>query len=152
MMKFISLFVFLWSCLSFSQQLVNQSIDSGGETVSVSNLQIIYTVGEVNIQEFQGGFQVSEGFINPLVLETLSVVNSILSSNAIVLFPNPATTNIFIKGLEKKTKYIVYDTSGKKILEGVLFLANSQVDISHLQSGYYLVKLDNQITIPFIKK
>ncbi|RED42122.1 putative secreted protein (Por secretion system target) [Winogradskyella eximia] len=50
-----------------SQTLYKSSIDSGGDNVKVGNTKLLYTIGEVNVQELNvGGTHVSEGFISPL--------------------------------------------------------------------------------------
>lgn len=52
-----------------SQSIEKFSIDSGGASSSAGNIEIFYTLGEVNVQERSAGnIQVSEGFINPLNL------------------------------------------------------------------------------------
>ncbi|PWK18564.1 hemagglutinin protein [Xanthomarina spongicola] len=55
-------------CLSISlqgQTLEKFSIDSGGASATVGGIEILYTLGEVNVQELStGNIQVSEGFIN----------------------------------------------------------------------------------------
>lgn len=62
-------FAVLISCLGFSQTIEKFSIDSGGGTASAGNIQILYTIGEVNVQELSAGnVQISEGFINPTSL------------------------------------------------------------------------------------
>ena len=49
------------------QSIEKFSIDSGGASASAGNIEILYTLGEVNVQESAAGnIQVSEGFINPL--------------------------------------------------------------------------------------
>jgi surface protein len=49
-----------------SQTIEKFSIDSGGATVSQGDIQLLQSIGEVNIQELSAGdIQVSEGFINP---------------------------------------------------------------------------------------
>ena len=57
--------------LSFSiigihaQNIEKFSIDSGGASASAGNIHILYTVGEVNVQELNiGSISISEGFIN----------------------------------------------------------------------------------------
>lgn len=51
------------------QSIEKFSIDSGGASASAGNIQILYTIGEVNVAErAAGNIQVSEGFINPIIL------------------------------------------------------------------------------------
>ncbi|WP_298423459.1 hemagglutinin protein [uncultured Kordia sp.] len=64
-MKYLKFIVLLCSSIGFSQILERSSLDSGGASSTVSNLQLIYSIGETNIQERSGSFQVSEGFITP---------------------------------------------------------------------------------------
>ena len=57
---------FLLAYTGHSQTIDKFSIDSGGGTASAGNIQILYTIGEVNVQELSAGnIQISEGFINP---------------------------------------------------------------------------------------
>jgi len=66
MKKTLLIGLFLIGNLLYSQSISKSSIDSGGTAVSNGNIQIIYTIGEVNVQELSvGAIQVSEGFINP---------------------------------------------------------------------------------------
>lgn len=53
-----------------SQSIEKFSIDSGGASASAGGLQILYTIGEVNVQELSaGGISISEGFINSVQLQ-----------------------------------------------------------------------------------
>ncbi len=57
---------FLIPFISISQTIEKFSIDSGGAAVTVGNLQVLYTIGEVNVREFSSvNIKVSEGYINP---------------------------------------------------------------------------------------
>ncbi|MGC1205119.1 MAG: hemagglutinin protein [Flavobacteriaceae bacterium] len=52
--------------LSSAQTIEKFSIDSGGASASAGGIQILYTIGEVNVQEYSNAtLSVSEGFINP---------------------------------------------------------------------------------------
>jgi len=49
----------------YSQSISKSSIDSGGAVAQAGDIQIMYTIGEVNVQELSAGnIQVSEGFVN----------------------------------------------------------------------------------------
>ena len=49
-----------------AQSIEKFSIDSGGASSTAGGIEILYTIGEVNVQELNvGGIIVSEGFINP---------------------------------------------------------------------------------------
>lgn len=62
----------------------------------------------------------------------------------IVVYPNPACDQLFVKGSELDGLLSLIDNQGKTILE-TAYTPNSPIDISHLQSGIYHIKvMDNQ--------
>lgn len=57
--------LFLFYLSGYTQTIEKFSIDSGGAYSAAGNLQVIYTIGEVNVHEANAGnTQLSEGFIN----------------------------------------------------------------------------------------
>ncbi len=63
--KFIVLITALIGFMSHAQSIEKFSIDSGGASASAGGLEVLYTIGEVNVQESDAGtVSVSEGFIN----------------------------------------------------------------------------------------
>ena len=69
MNKIAAIICLLAPFFGISQSIEKFSIDSGGASASAGNIDVFYTLGEVNVQELSAGnIQVSEGFINPLIL------------------------------------------------------------------------------------
>ncbi len=65
----ITMFSIALSIAVQAQSIEKFSIDSGGASVTAGGIQMLYTIGEVNVQELStGGISVSEGFINPMSL------------------------------------------------------------------------------------
>jgi hypothetical protein len=63
-----------------AQMLYKSSIDSGGDNVKVDDIKLLYTIGEVNVQELSvSGNNVSEGFISPL--EKIDVIITEIMQN-----------------------------------------------------------------------
>ncbi|WP_179007558.1 hemagglutinin protein [Winogradskyella forsetii] len=57
--------IFLISFFGMAQSIEKFSIDSGGASATAGGIQILYTIGEVNVQEYSNtSLSVSEGFIN----------------------------------------------------------------------------------------
>lgn len=103
----------LISIQAFSFSMVSQtiekfSIDSGGTSITSGNLQVLYTLGEVHVQETSvGNIQLSEGFINAsfkikinpklflqgpsLTPVTAGLMNDNLRQNAIIPTTSPYT-------------------------------------------------------------
>lgn len=69
-MKKIVLIALVLTGSMYAQSIEKFSIDSGGASVSAGNIQVLYTIGEVMVQERSAGnIQVSEGFVNPTSLK-----------------------------------------------------------------------------------
>ncbi|WP_179334648.1 hemagglutinin protein [Winogradskyella costae] len=69
MKQIINLLMLLAVLPLASQSMEKFSIDSGGASVTAGGIQMLYTIGEVNVQELSaGGISLSEGFINPVSL------------------------------------------------------------------------------------
>jgi len=94
---------------------------------------IYYTFGE------------NTGFI-PLTVSVLSINERSLSN--LNLYPNPTTGELKIDNGELTINNIeVFDIYGRKILSNHLITLSShqKIDISHLQSGIYFLKVGNKI-------
>src|SRR5690606_41713411 len=74
-MKHILTFIIGFGCLWAQAQTIEKfSIDSGGNSTSNGNIIVLYTLGEVNVQELNAGnILLSEGFISSDFGETLSI-------------------------------------------------------------------------------
>lgn len=79
----------------------------------------------------------------------LGVMEGNINKN-ISITPNPAQNELKINGITKNEEYTIYDLSGKKILGGTTN-KNEEINISKLEVGQYLLKINNK-TIKFIKK
>lgn len=95
---FVCMFCFL--LFTNAQSISKFSIDSGGASVSTSSLQVLCTIGEVNVGEVTSiSVIVSEGFINPSV--TLSIIldpivflqGALINSNSTVLMTDDLRSN-----------------------------------------------------------
>ena len=62
---------------------------------------------------------------------------------SLIIYPNPASKNISIKGLNAKAQVNIYDTLGRKVLELQIDTDNIIIDVSKLK-GMYLVNLVTQ--------
>ena len=73
------------------------------------------------------------------------------------LFPNPATDqlNLWVEGVDKKTEIKVYNLMGKLVMQRGSSNWLTQLDISKLSAGFYLVHVNNGkeiITAKFVKE
>ncbi|HRV56057.1 MAG TPA: hypothetical protein P5264_11025, partial [Mangrovimonas sp.] len=66
MKKLCFLVLFAFQLSAMSQTIEKFSIDNGGASFQNGNIQMLYTIGEVNVQEVNTtAMELSEGFINP---------------------------------------------------------------------------------------
>ncbi|MEZ5173189.1 MAG: T9SS type A sorting domain-containing protein [Bacteroidia bacterium] len=64
------------------------------------------------------------------------------SESGFALYPNPAKTRLFIKGLEGVESYEILDIAGKSVSSGST-ASNSAIDISGLSSGLYFLRCNS---------
>ncbi len=85
----------------------------------------------------------------------LTDIDDISPIQNIKIFPNPAQNILTISSLlEKEAVLIIFDLHGKTILTTSLFQNEQSIDISHIPSGIYVVKIidtDNTKVIRFVK-
>lgn len=88
------------------QSIEKFSIDSGGASASAGDIEILYTIGEVNVQERSTGtIQLSEGFINSVSLQ-LSINPKVFLQGP---FLSPATPGLMNDDL--RTAAVIPTTS-----------------------------------------
>ena len=72
------------------------------------------------------------------------------SMETISLYPNPASDIIHIEGLEGEHEIKIYNAFGILVMTTTLQV-NSEINISDLPAGYYLIRIDNWRAVKFIK-
>lgn len=64
----------------------------------------------------------------------------------IKVFPNPATTNVFIeskRNVAKPITYLLYDMHGRKVISGISLQDNFSISLSTIAVGLYTLRLFN---------
>ncbi len=153
MKKLLSILLFLTACNVSAQQIKKFSIDNGGESVSVSSTQVIYSIGEVNVQELSSGNNaISEGFINPEMTSALVISDAKIID--LILYPNPVSDNLNVAAKDTITKISIYNQLGQLVKSQNPLHSNFNIDVSNLSTGTYLIKIEanNKITTKQIIK
>jgi hypothetical protein len=100
----------------------------------------------------------SSGCSDTSDIALLNVINnagiSEISKSKCRIYPNPANEVINVVQNEAMDQnYILYDASGRKLLEGTLIEKESQISLTSLQSGNYLLKVStNELPIRVVKQ
>jgi len=135
----ITIIIALITIVSSAQTIKKSSVDSGGASTSSGNIQLIYTIGEVNIQESGAGtVQVSEGFISPEIFSTLNIDNPNENTFELSIYPNPADTYINVETVATVETVNLYNMLGEKVLETT---SPTAIDISQLAKGTYILQV-----------
>jgi len=75
---------------------------------------------------------------------SISTGLDVASTNALSLYPNPATDGFTIQAGEKATTVSIYNLSGSLVLSQQI-IGKSYINISSLQQGIYVVKVDGLV-------
>jgi hypothetical protein len=92
---------------------------------------------------------------NKLIVDTLPNAALNISDPGLTnisIYPNPVVDKLFIEGLLRETKVSIYNVLGKLVVSKTTL---KSIDVDHLQSGIYIVKIvdGKQETVKkFIKK
>lgn len=137
----ITILAILMSSLGFTQTSIKKSsIDSGGAIAQNGTISILYTVGELAVQETTNGtIHISEGFISPEMLDALDV-KSYTSLTGISIFPNPTVDYVTVHFTNSSNYLItITDLTGKKINSFTTNDSQFQIEMSNYSNGVYLV-------------
>ena len=106
-------------------------------------------MGYARVPNGTGPFVVQEPTFN-LNNESSTNIFENLEKNDFTLFPNPVTNTIFIRNSDKKINSLtIYSIFGQEIITKN---NTNKMDVLHLKSGMYFVRINNNQTIKFIKQ
>jgi hypothetical protein len=129
--------------------MVGIRADNSKETFPIANvLSVKFQGGDLPTMDvIKTDGESSNGF-RSLVFSNgeFSSVSSI-SSATVSVFPNPVEDIIYVDGIDKDAEIIVMDLAGKQLMQAKA----RQINVSSLQTGSYLLKVNNKI-VKFLKK
>ena len=64
-----------------------------------------------------------------------------ITTNELIVFPNP-TNGILHVGLKKYNSLKIYNISGQEVMSKTSRVSPKTIDLSSLQNGYYIVKIE----------
>ena len=116
------------------------------QTVSSSIPSTTFQLNTVGVYKFHcGNNSTSTNKYGTIyVTEGTTAIDEVVN-NTISVFPNPATNNITVEGLNSIAQ--VFDVNGKKVMD----ITNGTFDVSELSKGTYIVKSEKYNTL-FIKE
>ena len=152
MKKIITIVIILVSISSFSQTAIKKSsIDSGGASVTNGNISMVYTIGEVAVQENTNGTtHISEGFISKDMMSSLGL-NSYTQLSGIRMYPNPATDFVNLSfATAANYTVVIYDLLGKELVKYQVANQDTQrIALNKLPNAVYLVLVKSDASQQF---
>lgn len=129
----------LWK--AFEQMRFSFVVTSGSPSLPMGDtLQSNKVYGDLRLRSGLG-FPGSSSRMLPIVVRTYPGIGvSELESMDRFVYPNPASDFIRMEGVESGTYWSLVDMTGRPVLDGAL--EGSQIDISSLETGIYLLLLD----------
>jgi hypothetical protein len=152
-MRTFSLLFLSIPTVAFSQATVqNQVLSSSGNSFTVANTTIDFTLGETITNSFSIGSSnfITQGFQQPIRKKIIIDVDNNLSSNDeldgfhISAYPNPFHSKLIIEITEYKELFLeVIDLTGRVIYNSQLSELVNSVDLSSFNSGNYYLNVYN---------
>ncbi|WP_160136309.1 T9SS type A sorting domain-containing protein [Chryseobacterium sp. c4a] len=133
---------------SWPQQTLPMATFQASKTY-ITTLKPINGQNVITFQEMKSMDSTSRIYAQNLVLPNLSTREVKNNKEAGILFPNPATSMISIKG-SKDQKYEIYNAAGQLIQSGNT--KESTIPVHNLSKGVYILKTANQNKYTFIKE
>jgi hypothetical protein len=72
--------------------------------------------------------------------EIIRVINN-CSLSKLRIFPNPATNKILVENLQRNDQIIIVDVTGREVFSQLVTNSSTEINIQHLASGIYSIKL-----------
>jgi hypothetical protein len=123
---------------SYQWTVTNGVIVSGQGTNTLNVLWASTGIGNVSVVE-----TTSDGCVGSTLSQDVVVVpvNVEELSNALVLYPNPATTNLTLQVRSEMigSDFVIYDAMGKLVLRDKVLSTNQYVPIQSLSNGNYIL-------------
>lgn len=124
----------------------NNSESNGGWAIEMQNDNKILAVGYSKITNMRL-------LICRLNYDSFLNANDIISESNIIIYPNPSTSELYIKGIRRDSKVEVYNFLGQicDVIKKVIGTNEMKLDVSTLSKGTYILKIDDNSNI-LIKK
>lgn len=143
-MKIISsILLVLAAHMMSAQDLSPEVVATAGETFSSNSLTLDWTLGEIMTESYSGTIVLTQGFHQP-DNNTTSLEDLASLFGTIKVYPNPTTDLIVIEteqagGLD----LLLYDMTGRTVLHKNVSASSSQLNLSGLPDGTYLLRLSD---------
>ena len=141
-MKAIIFILLLMPVAVFSQvEIAKSSLAPVGGVAAVGSNTVIYTVGELAVQEVDvGDVHLSEGFIGKTLKSMATKIRDYAPLKGVRVFPNPVHDVLFVD-LPDNSNYLIYlfDVKGKMLLNKKVSCKSTQINMGSFKTAVYLL-------------
>lgn len=142
-----------WASAQTSNIVLNFN-DGTTKSSALSALSKITFSGTSMVLNYADGTKgtFEESLIQKMVFSSITAVEDVFStSTGLTVYPSPATDYIRIANLpEGETAYTIYSLDGAMVASSILGSATEQINVSTLNKGFYVIKLNNH-AVKFMK-
>lgn len=143
----VQLFAFLWMLPGMlgAQTLAIETLAATGETFNLTSGEaIVWTVGEVAVENYANQTTLSQGFHQGYGLAT-PVYEAPFSSIQIRVFPNPASEFVIVEtDTPSEVQAKLFDLYGRLLQQQTLNGQQAQIDLGNLPAGAYLLSIQDE--------
>lgn len=85
--------------------------------------------------------------LRPRIGVPVASIPNTLNDNLIpsyTIYPNPASTQLFVKGVQENSSFEIFDRLGRKMMQGELQKGKNPLNVSSLHQGIYLLRIGEQ--------
>ena len=138
---FTMLAAFAFTQVAFGQASVElQVVGSAGNVVtSTSGATLHYTAGEMATREEVNGATLAQGFHQILVQKVSPTTESVTLAANIRVYPNPAQDFLRLE-TDTPLRASLFDLSGRQVLPSTAVETTTELDLSALPVGTYLLQ------------
>lgn len=127
-----------------------QSAVTAGGHASGTNGSVSYSIGQISNSSATGSSgTINEGVQQPYEFFPLEV-NAYSNINlSCKLYPNPVVSKLFLNVdgmLNESLGYDLFDIQGKLIRKGLVLSASTEIEMSDLSSGSYILKVHDDLS------
>ncbi len=134
--------LFAFSSLE-AQSLSPEVVATAGDTYSSSTVQLDWTLGELMTETIAGTIVLTQGFHQGNLILT-SVEDLAGNIGTIKVYPNPTTGSISVdKETIGEIQLVIMDMKGSIVLQENLSASFSEIDLSQLPGGLYVLRLSD---------
>jgi hypothetical protein len=101
---------------------------------------------QIVISDLNPNVNITEGGLDHFSVTNQATANvSPVSTEEWIIYPNPTSGNLFLKGDKSIGDWAIFGTNGQELFQGSTQDSSLEVPVESLQSGMYLLRFQNEV-------